>query len=286
MYKLGTLFIIGTCCFLAACSVGPDYIRPPANVPLTYKEADVGTWKVAAPETVYNRGCWWEIFKDDLLNDLERQATKSNPSIAVALAQYEQALAIVNEAIAGFFPVVSVSVADTETATKTPATNLTRAKTTKTNVAPLSIQATWQVDLWGSVRRLVEEDEALAESDAALLAGVKLSIQSTLAQAYFQLRALDEAQDAYDESVKEYEKYLRITRNQHKAGTASQLATLQAEAQLDAIKVLAVDNYILRAQLEHAIAVLVNKAPSQLSITRIKTKLAHRQFPWRCHQLF
>lgn len=124
MHKLSNLLILSISGLLVACSVGPDYVRPPAYVPLTYKEADVGTWKVTAPETVYNRGCWWKIFNDDLLNDLEDQATRSNPSIAVALAQYEQALAVVDEAIAGFFPVVTGFIADTKTATRSPSNSL------------------------------------------------------------------------------------------------------------------------------------------------------------------
>ena len=287
MHKLSSILILSLSGLLSACSVGPDYVRPPADVPLTYKEADIGTWKVAAPETVYYRECWWRIFDDEILNDLEQQATQSNPSIAVALAQYEQALAIVNEAIAGFFPIVSVFVADTETkgssaittGSVTTGSSAPGAGAVRANVAQFVYQATWEIDLWGSVRRLVEEDEATAESDAALLAGVILSTQSALAQAYFQLRALDEAQTAYDESVAAYTKFLKVTKNQYTSGTASQLAVLQAQAQLDAVEVLSIDNGVVRAQLEHAIAVLINKAPSQYSIHRMKAKLVPPPIP-------
>ncbi len=282
MRKLGNLFILGLSSFLMACSVGPDYERPPADVPLTYKETtpgDWGIWKVASPEQTYNRYCWWRIFNDDLLNDLEEQATKYNPSIAVALAQYEEALAVVDEAAAGFYPVVTGGYAGSKTGTRSPAANGIPAETTQTKLSSIGMQAAWDVDLWGSVRRLVEEDAAIAESDAALLAGVRLSTQAMLAQDYFQLRALDELQDAFDESVKQYEKFIKITRNQYNAGVANQLALLQAEAQLEALQVLAYDNYVVRAQLEHAIAVLINKAPSEFSIKKKPTKLVPPKIP-------
>jgi NodT family efflux transporter outer membrane factor (OMF) lipoprotein len=287
MHKFGTLLILVLSGLLTACSVGPDYVRPPADVPLIYKEATVGTWKVASPETVYNRECWWQIFNDPCLNELEVQATESNPNIAVALAKYDQALAIVDEAISQFFPVVSAFVADTEskgsstitTGSLTAGSSSGSSSSTPVNVKQFAYQATWQIDLWGSVRRLVEEDEATAESDAALLDGVILSTQATLAQTYFQLRALDEAQAAYDESVAAYKKFLKLTKNQYNSGTASQLAVLQAQAQLDAVEVLSIDNGVVRAQLEHAIAVLINKAPSEFSIPRAKTKLVPPPIP-------
>lgn len=279
MFKSYHVVTVGAASLLAACSVGPDYERPSMDIPATFKEASGCAWKVATPDNLPGQERWWTLFNDDVLNALEEQATQSSPKIAVALAQYEQAMAVIDQAKAGFFPTLALSASDTKTATKTPASASTSSKTSAKNEAPITAQATWEIDLWGQVRRLVEEDEALAASDAALLAGVKLSTQSTLAQAYFQLRALDEAQDAYDAIVAAYTKFLTVTQNQYRAGVASQLAVQEAKAQLKAIEVLTLDNGVIRAQLEHAIAVLVNEFPAHFSIKKRKTELTPPKVP-------
>lgn len=273
---------------LYGCAVGPDYTRPEVDVPAAYKETPAlqenkGAWKVATPQDTVNHGSWWLIFNDAALNALETEATASNQNIAVSEAQYEQALAIVREAKAGFFPVFSGTAGDTKSrsssSSATSGTGGTSGMSGSTggkminNSASATLQATWEPDVWGSVRRLVEADEAAAEASAAQLAAMRLSTQATLAQAYFQLRALDEAQGMLDESVTAYEKFLKITKNQYAAGTASRLTILQAEAQLQAIRVLAIDNGIARAQFEHSIAVLTGRPPANFSIPRQSSRL-------------
>lgn len=271
-----------TLILLAGCSVGPDYRRPEVAVPQAYKEATAPhLWKVATPKDTIDRGRWWHIFDDPILNDLEERATCCNQNIAVAQAQYQQALAIVNEAIAGFFPIISGSVGDMKSRTQPVITSpgLSPTSSAPYNTASLGLQSTWEVDLWGSIRRLVEADEAAAQASEAELAAVQLSTQATLAQTYFQLRALDEAQNVFNESVAAYEKFLRLTKNQYKAGTASQLAILQAEAQLEAINVQSIDNGVARAQYEHAIAVLANYPPGNFTIAKRTSRLTPPEIP-------
>ncbi len=276
---------------LYGCAVGPDYTRPEVVVPAAYKETpslkeNKGAWKVATPQDTMNQGPWWLIFNDAALNALETEATASNQNIAVSEAQYNQALAIVREAKAGFFPILSGTGGDTKSRSwSSNATSGTGGTSSSTggkmisNSASATLQATWEPDLWGSVRRLVEADEAAAEASTAQLAATRLSTQATLAQAYFQLRALDEAQGMLDESATAYEKFLKITKNQYAAGTASRLAILQAEAQLQAIRVLAIDNGVARAQFEHSIAVLMGRPPANFSIPRQSSCLMPPSIP-------
>jgi len=271
-----------TLAFLVGCNVGPDYERPKVPVPEVYKEASVSQpWKVATPKDLSDRGRWWQIFNDPILNDLEERATLCNQSIAVAQSQYQQALAILSQAQAGFFPTLSASVGDMKSRTQSlsEAPGFSSSSSAPFNTASLGLQTSWEVDLWGNIRRLVEADEAAAQASEAQLTAIKLSTQATLAQTYFQLRALDEIQDAFDESVTAYEKFLKLTRNEYNAGTASQLAILQAEAQLEAIKVQSIDNGVARAQYEHSIAVLANYPPGNFTIAKRVSRLVPPEIP-------
>jgi NodT family efflux transporter outer membrane factor (OMF) lipoprotein len=272
---------------LGGCAVGPDYVRPKIAVPPAYKEApgDKGSWKVATPQDTGNQEAWWLIFHDPALNALQVEATTANQNIAVAQAQYEQALALVREARAGFFPALTATVGDTKSRSSVSVTGGIGSTPgaaggrSAGHSASAALQATWEPDLWGGVRRLIEADEAAAEASAAQLAAIRLSTQATLAQTYFQLRALDETQKILDESVTAYEKFLKMTKNHYGAGTASRLAVLQAETQLQAIRVLAVDNGVARAQFEHAIAVLTGCPPANFSISRKASSLTPPLIP-------
>lgn len=273
-YKYMAIFL------LCGCNVGPEYDRPNVEVPINYKEASPQAWKIAMPQDISKHGQWWQIFNDPDLNRLEEQATATNQTIAVAQAQYQQALAIVDKAKAGFFPTLSGSIGDSKSRSQSlaPLGNTTTSGK-PFNTASLGLQATWEIDLWGNIRHLVEADEAAAQASEAQVSAVRLSVQAAVAQTYFQLRALDEAQVLLDESVITYEKFLKITKNRYKAGTDSQLALLQADAQLQAIKVLAVDNGVARAQYEHAIAVLTNHPPAHFSIAQKTQHLTPPQIP-------
>jgi NodT family efflux transporter outer membrane factor (OMF) lipoprotein len=272
--------------FLLGCNVGPDYQRPEVAAPHSYKEASPKgmakqPWKVATPNDTVDRGPWWAIFNDPILNNLEERAMQCNQNIALAQAQYQQALALVMGAQAGFFPTLSANLGDMKSRNQSllSSPNSSSSSSAPSNTASVEIQASWELDLWGNVRRLVEADEAAAQASKAQLAAIQLSTQATLAQTYFQLRALDEAQAMLDDSVAAYEKFLTLTKNQYKAGTASQMAILQADAQLRAIRLQAIDNGVLRAQFEHAIAVLTNYPPGNFSIAKRTSRLVVPMIP-------
>lgn len=262
--------------FLASCSVGPDYVRPSIEVPKAYKARSPLSWKTAHPRDQLDRGSWWHIFHDPLLNSLEEEALVANQNIAIAKAQYEQALALVDQARANFFPSISVNLSESKSR------QTSQTSTRNNSISPLTstgIQTTWETDLWGKIRQQVEADQAGAQASEAQLAAAQLSIQATLAQAYFQLRALDELQILLEESVVVYEKYLKTTKNQYKAGIASEVDLLTSDNQLQTIKAETIDNRIARAQLEHSIAVLINKPPSTFSISPQSARLLPPEIP-------
>lgn len=242
---------------LAACAVGPDYVRPGVEAPAAYKES--GNWKVGEPRDHLSRGKWWEIFNDPKLNALEEQVNISNQNVHVAEAQFRQAQALAQGARAGYFPVVSGSLSSNRSHAPSG------TGTTATNHS-LSLNASWEADVWGRVGRLVEANEAGAQASAADLESVRLSAQATLAQDYFLLRVSDAQKRLLDDTVAAYEKSLALTKNRYAAGIATRVDVVQAEAQLKTTQAQAIDLGVQRAQLEHAIALLVGKPPSIFSI--------------------
>lgn len=268
---------------LSGCTVGPDYQRPSIKIPHDYKEVPKG-WKFANPNDTCDRGKWWLVFNDPYLNTLEERVNISNENIKAAIAQYDQARAIVIQARSAFFPTVTGSGSATreKTATSTASSLLSTTSSsglsTGSNSSSLSsvgvpftnynvqLDASWAPDIWGSVRRTVEADVAGAQASAAQIAATRLSAQASLAQFYFELRGLDGDQILLDKTVKANEKLLKITINQYNAGTVSRENVLQAQSALEQAQVAAIDNKILRAQYEHAIAVLIGEPPANLSI--------------------
>jgi NodT family efflux transporter outer membrane factor (OMF) lipoprotein len=246
---------------LAGCAVGPDYVRPEAPVPASFKEAK--GWKPAQPRDHVLPGQWWEIFGDPQLNALEEEANRANPSIAQAEAQYRQAQALVQSAWSAFAPTGSASAS----------ANRFRAAGGQNvvvsgvrNLFNLALNATWEPDIWGAVRRQVESSEASAQASAATLQGMRLSIQATLAQDYFQLRALDAERKVLDDTVAAYRKTLDMTKNRYAVGVAAQTDVVQAEMQLESARAQAINVGVQRAQLEHAVAVLAGMPPAELSL--------------------
>lgn len=264
-YSLLSLFFL----FTSGCSIGPDYQRPSLSIPATFKEAPEG-WKVAQPQDEKNKGKWWEIFQDSLLNDFEETLILSNQNVALTIAQYQEALAILNQAQANYFPTVSVSGSNTRQKSSASintntisSNNTSRAPVTTYN---LTTNAEWAPDFFGSVRHSVEAAREGAKATKAELENVQLLAQASLAQSYFQLRGLDNNQKVYNDTILNYQKLLKITQNQYQAGTVSRANILQVKSLLESAEVQALDNQILRAQLEHAISVLMGKPPSELKI--------------------
>ena len=241
---------------LAACSVGPDYVKPTVETPVAYKE--IPPWKIAQPGDEASRGAWWRVYDDRQLNELEEQVTVSNQSLKVAEAQFRQARALVEAARAGYYPQISAG-ASVERA------RAASSKNTATSYL-LNADASWELDVWGRVRRSVEAGRADAQASAADLESLRLSLQAELAADYFQMRAIDAQKKLLDETVASFGTYLELTRNRYQAGVASQADVLQAETQLKSAEAQSIDLGVQRSQLEHAIAVLAGKAPAQFTL--------------------
>jgi len=196
-----TCFIIGMVALLSGCAVGPDYVRPPADVPVSYKETE--GWKVAEPKDHLIRGGWWETFNDPYLNSLEEQANLANQNIAVAEAQLRQARAVVRIAQAAYFPTAAIGASFNRSfnspggggsgggSTSTVGSSNTSRSSGAVSDYVLLGAVSWEPDLWGRIRRTVESSRASAQASAADLGATRLLVQAELAQDYFLLRTLD-----------------------------------------------------------------------------------------------
>jgi NodT family efflux transporter outer membrane factor (OMF) lipoprotein len=258
---------------LCACTVGPDYQRPSAPVPAQYKEAG---WKVGEPGDAIDRGAWWSVYKDSLLDDLAKQIDISNQNLKAAEAAFQQAEWIVSQARSTFFPTVDLNASAQRSRTGGGSVSTTGAGVSGflSSLFSTSASASWTPDLWGKIRRTVESDVASAQASAGDLASARLSAQGTLASDYLQLRVTDELIRLLNAAGKYYAESLRITSNQYKSGTADQSAVSQAEAQLEATQAQSIAQGVTRAQLEHAIAVLIGKPPAEFSIPPTEVTIA------------
>lgn len=255
-----SVIMIGLAMFFG-CAVGPDYTRPKVAVPVAFKE--LKGWKQAQPRDQETAAQWWMVFNDPLLNTLEAQVTLSNQSLAQAEARYRQALALVQGARANYFPQVAATAAFTRSR---PAGNNSTIGTDTTNQHQLSLNAGWEIDIWGRVRRQVESSTASAQASAADLQALRLSLQAEVAQDYFLLRTLDAQKKNLDDTVAAYQKALELTTNRYAAGVAAKVDVVLATTQLRTAQAQAIDIGVQRSQLEHAIALLIGKAPADFSI--------------------
>ncbi len=246
---------------LAGCTVGPDYVRPKVEVPAAYKEdAD---WKPAEPRDAAVRGNWWEAFGDPQLNALVAQVDLSNQTIAAAEAQVRISAALADQSRAQWWPTITGSVSRTESKPSSTTGPVVGNPTSKRIIDSLPLSASWEADVWGRIRRLVESGDATTKASAGDLLAARLSAQAALAQSYFQLRTLDAQKKLADDTVAALEKSLQLTRNRYAAGVAAQADVVAAQAQLLSARAQQIDLGAQRAPLEHAIAVLIGKpAPS------------------------
>ena len=261
--SVGCFAALASLAFLASCSVGPDYVRPTAVVPAGYKE--MKDWKIAQPKDEAIKGAWWEMFNDPVLNSLEEKVVISNQNVAAAEAQYRQAQASVRVARAGYFPTLTAGASVTRSRTSGNVGSNTRSGSTFTDYT-LPIDLSWEIDIWGKIRRTVEASKASAQASAADLAAALLSAQAALAQDYFQLRTLDAEKRLFEETIDVYRKFLQLTRNRYTSGVASKNDVLLAETQLKTAEAQAIDIGVQRAQLEDAIALLIGKPASDFTM--------------------
>ncbi len=289
---------------MAGCTVGPDYKRPPATgITAAFKEAPPG-WTVAQPGDATPKGEWWAIYHDPVLDGLERQVAVSNQNVKTFEAQFREAQATVDVARSALFPTLNGTASVTRslrssggfgigstglggttgtalggntssTLTSTGATTGTTSTGTTTTTSSAGRATTiytlegtfdWDLDVWGRIRRQIESDVAAAQVSAADLVNATLSAQTLLATDYFELRSQDALGKLLTDTVTAYADTLRITQNQYNAGVANPSDYASAQTQLDTARALLANVGVLRAQYEHAIAVLTGHAPAELTI--------------------
>jgi NodT family efflux transporter outer membrane factor (OMF) lipoprotein len=264
--------VVAACLLLSACEVGPDYQKPAAASPPAYKESSEAAvktegWKPAEPKDAANRGAWWSIYSDPVLDGIESQVEISNQNLKASEAAFRQARALVSEARAGYFPVLgaNASVQRSGQGGGSSSGGRTSASRAQTQY-DLTATASWDLDLWGRIRRGVESNEASAQASAADLASARLSFEAELASDYFSLRIDDEQMRLLNATVEAFQKSLEITQNRYRAGVAAKSDVAQAQTQVETTRAQAIAVGVQRAQLEHAIAVLIGKPPAEFSI--------------------
>jgi NodT family efflux transporter outer membrane factor (OMF) lipoprotein len=272
---------------LTACSVGPDYVTPTAPVPTVANYKELGDWKPAEPKDDAIRGKWWEIYHDPQLNALEETVDISNQNVLQAEAQFREAASVVKVARTEYYPTVTAN----------PSYNLSQASqnvgnsrtggfistgsgstvggvtqhtgATTVSLYDLPVEASYMVDIWGSVRRTVESDSATAQASFANLENMRLSFQATLAQDYFSLHGLDAQEELLQKSVVSFQQFLDLTTNRYNSGIASQGDVALARTQLKTTQAQLIDVGVQRAVYEHAIATLTGKPATDFALKKV-----------------
>lgn len=250
---------------LAGCNVGPKYNRPTAVTPPAYKET--GNWKVAQPNDQNLGGNWWEIFQDSQLNELESQINVSNQNLKAAVAQYQQARAVLRYYRADYYPTLSTAPSATRqrySSSRPPISSNFEGVTFNDFTVPLNLS--YEVNAWGRVTKNVEYYREQAQASAADLAVVNLTMHADLAVDYFAARSLDAEEKLLVDTVAQYEQALQLNLDLFNGGLASQVYVEQARTILETTRAQAVDVGVARAQYEHAVAVLIGKPPANFSL--------------------
>jgi NodT family efflux transporter outer membrane factor (OMF) lipoprotein len=266
----GRVLAGGAAVSLAACNFAPDYHRPELAVPTNYKEAAADAnranadWQSAAPADTAPRGPWWEIYRDPVLNGLEGQVTSANQDIKAAIARFDQARAAASLARTAYFPTVTGNAEGTREQISKAIANARPMN--QYNDFSLGADLSYEVDLWGRVRNSVAAAKDTAQASEADLAAVDLASHAELATDYFTLRGDDARIKTQDAAVVAYSEALDLTRSRYTGGAAAEADVDQAEAQLEGAKTQAADMRLQRAQLEHAIAILVGVPAGNFSL--------------------
>jgi NodT family efflux transporter outer membrane factor (OMF) lipoprotein len=249
---------------LAGCMVGPDYSKPSVPMTAAYKE-DQG-WKLARPGDDIPRGKWWEIFGDPQLNALEEELTAANQNVKIAEARFRQARAMIGFFRAGLFPLVTAGAGASSLRDSPNAPFGSSRGKASTGDFLLTGDISYEIDLWGRIRRSVTAAREEAQATAADLETAKLSLQAELAFDYFELRSADAQQRLLNDTVKAFEEALQLTIRRFEGGVAPKSDVAQARTQLETTQVQATDIAVQRAQFEHAIATLIGKPPADFSL--------------------
>ena len=257
MVKLSACALAGL--VLSGCALGPNYQRPDAPAALEFRHTP--GWKVAQPADLGTSVDWWSLYQDAHLADLLKQLEASNQNLRAAEAAWREARALVGGSRSALYPTASGQVGTTRSGNE--------IGVGKTN--DLALGLSWQLDIWGQVRRQVESSEANAQASAAEWAGVRLSQQSELVQNYLQLRVIDEQMRLLDATIVAYERSLRTTENRYKAGMVTRADVSQALTQLRNTQAQRLDLDWQRARYQHAIALLVGSTPNALRVASVDT---------------
>jgi NodT family efflux transporter outer membrane factor (OMF) lipoprotein len=268
---------------LAGCAIGPQYVRPAADVPTAYKEGrapgaapvspvsttrqapPVPGWVSAQPNDAVLRGAWWKVFGDDELDALEDRVDAANQNVQIALAQLRQARATVDVARSSYFPTVVAGATANESLTSANVQYRAVAGHTLPDYA-IPMGASWEPDLWDRIGHSVESSRENVQASLADLQGVRLGLHAELATDYFNLRGLDAEKDLLDRTLVAYQQALELTNNRFQGAIASQSDVAQAQTQLQTAQVQDIDVGVLRAQYEHAIATLTGQPASTFSL--------------------
>ena len=271
--KFRTAVVLALSLCIAGCMVGPDYQRPEAPASPPFKE--LRGWKVSHPQDAADKGDWWSVYHDRELDRLERMVEIDNQTVKEFEAQYRNAVALVAGAEASLFPTLGVTGGVTRSGgggghggpgLTTSTGGVTGGRAGPSTSYTLTGSASWDLDVWGRVRRQVESNVAGAQVSAADLANATLSAQATLATDYFNLRASDSLEQLLRETTAAYRRALEIAENQYRAGTSSSSDVVTARAQLQSTEAQLAGVGVLRQQFEHAIAMLTGHAPAELTI--------------------
>ena len=256
MFSARTVIVCALALAFAGCAVGPTYQRPAVETPVAFKEGQ-GAWVTAVPADMLERGPWWQLFQDPVLDDLASQVDVSNQNVAVAVAAYAQARALTAEQRASLLPTVNLTVGATRSGSGSgPATSRYQ----------VGLGGGWEPDVWGRLGRAVDASRAGEQASLADLQSAKLSAQGELALDYFNLRQLDAQIELQKQTIAGFERTFTIATNRYNAGIVAKTDLLQAQTQLISARADILDQERQRAVLEHAIAVLVGRAPANFSI--------------------
>jgi NodT family efflux transporter outer membrane factor (OMF) lipoprotein len=258
---------------LESCTVGPKYVKPSTPTPAAYKEQPPASyqgaeqWQPANPADQTSRGKWWEIFGDPELNQLEEQVATSNQDLKVFEARFREARAAIRFNRAAQFPTISTapSAAYTKSSDYSPSFP-SKIQEASTGDFVLPVDISYELDLWGRVRRSVAAAREEAQATAGDYETAKLSLEAELAMDYFNLRSADAQKALLDDTVKAYADNVQLTTHRFKGGVAPRSDVAQAQTQLDTTRVQDTDVTVQRAQFEHAIAVLIGKPPAEFTL--------------------
>jgi NodT family efflux transporter outer membrane factor (OMF) lipoprotein len=258
---------------VAGCMVGPHYVKPSTPVAPAFKEETPGAsqandgWKLAQPGDQTSRGNWWEIYGDPQLNGLEAQIDSANQTLKIAEANYREARATIRFNRSAEAPTIGTapSISTVRDSANQPYFPSSEANDGNGDFI-LPVDLSWEIDLWGRIRRIVTAAKEQAQASAADMAAVQLSLQAELAYDYFELRSADAEKKLLDETVQAYSKALQLTEYRFEGGAAPKSDVAQARTQLEDTQVLDTDIMVERAQYEHAIAILIGKPPADFSL--------------------